>query len=34
MARVALASAVEAMPVEAGESEISSSVTVTWRLSD
>jgi uncharacterized protein YggE len=34
MARVALASSTEAMPVEAGETEISSSVTVTWRLRD
>jgi hypothetical protein len=32
LARAALAGAVESMPVEAGEAEISASVSVTWRL--
>ncbi|MEA5454520.1 SIMPL domain-containing protein [Sinomonas sp. JGH33] len=32
LARAALASSVEPMPVEAGEAEVSASVTVTWRL--
>ena len=32
VARVALASSAEPMPVEAGETELSASVTVTWRL--
>lgn len=32
LARAALASAMESMPVEAGETEISASVSATWRL--
>lgn len=33
LARAALASAVERMPIEAGETDIRASVSVTWRLS-